>query len=153
MLSRHAQDTNPFQTREHITHSTCTCLLITRTQKEGATQQILKLDGDVPWVVPPEISIPSEGRSDFANDTAQALALRDVEMDWYKRTGYRAMIYRNTSWDSSTDVRTGSGAVVFFGDVERHAVCVRRPVLYEAPFVRRSKICFDASKLTTQRDL
>ena len=42
------------------------------------------LDGDTPWLVPPEISRPSEQRSDALADTAQALALRDVELDWYK---------------------------------------------------------------------
>ena len=27
-----------------------------------------------------------------------AQALRDVELDWYKVLGYRAVIYANTSW-------------------------------------------------------
>eukprot|EP00035_Acanthoeca_spectabilis_P011529 m.203137 g.203137 ORF g.203137 m.203137 type:complete len:91 (-) comp15369_c0_seq9:2646-2918(-) len=56
----------------------------TKTTTAPVLESLVALDGDVPWVVPPELSRPSEGMSDAANDTAQTLALRDVELDWYK---------------------------------------------------------------------
>lgn len=52
-------------------------------QHIASSATLLSLTGDSPWVVPPELATPSEARSDFANDTAQTLALRDVELDWY----------------------------------------------------------------------
>ena len=42
----------------------------------------LVLDGDAPYIVPPELFRPSEAMSDDHSDTAQTLALRDVELDW-----------------------------------------------------------------------
>ena len=84
-----------------------------------ATGRATALDGDVPWIVPPELSKLSEAQSDAAADTAQTLALRDVELDWYKVLGYRALIYSNESFNPATEV-SSRGVAVFFGDVQRH---------------------------------
>jgi hypothetical protein len=59
-------------------------LLVTIGVDEVRGSPTLSLDGDVGWVVPPELFRPSEAMSDEAEDTAQTLALRDVELDWYK---------------------------------------------------------------------
>ena len=83
-------------------------------------EQQLTLDGDAPWIVPPELFRPSEAMSDHHNDTAQTLALRDVELDWYKVTGYRAAIIGNATWKPGLQLRPGQPAV-FFGDASRHA--------------------------------
>ena len=84
----------------------------------------LFLTGDTPWIVPPELSNPSEGESDALNDTAQTLALRDVELDWYKVLGYRAVIYANSSFGGRSPLAKAlppsAKVVVFFGDADRH---------------------------------
>lgn len=77
------------------------------------------LNGDAPWIVPPEMFRPSEAMSDSHADTAQTLALRDVELDWYKVMGYRAVIISNSSWEPALQLRPGQPAV-FFGDAARH---------------------------------
>jgi hypothetical protein len=64
--------------------------------------------------------VPSESQLEGAANTGPALALRDVELDWYKVLGYRALIYSNSSWKPSTELDTGS-ATVFFGDANRHS--------------------------------
>jgi hypothetical protein len=84
-----------------------------------STAAIVTLGGDAPWVVPPELSRPSEAMSDEFADTAQTLAARDVELDWYKVTGYRAVIYANSSWHPPSQLPSNS-PVVFFGDAQRH---------------------------------
>eukprot|EP00039_Didymoeca_costata_P025343 m.13034 g.13034 ORF g.13034 m.13034 type:complete len:885 (+) comp4775_c0_seq1:181-2835(+) len=108
----------------------CSVFVISSSVQVGA----LHLDGDTIWVVPPELAVPSECMSDYINDTAQALAYRDVELDWYKVLGYRALIYTNTSWanpreDSNqrrqqqqlpASIINSSAPIVFFGDANRH---------------------------------
>ena len=85
----------------------------------AAAAPLLQLDGDAPWIVPPELFRPSEAMSDEHADTAQTLALRDVELDWYKVTGYRAVIIANATWKPMLQLRPGQPAV-FFGDAARH---------------------------------
>jgi hypothetical protein len=85
----------------------------------AAAAPLLQLDGDAPWIVPPELFRPSEAMSDEHADTAQTLALRDVELDWYKVTGYRAVIIANATWKPTLQLRPGQPAV-FFGDAARH---------------------------------
>lgn len=53
------------------------------------------------------------------------MALRDVELDWYKVTGYRAVTYSNASFNPDLAIPPApSGGqpnvAVFFGDVQRH---------------------------------
>ena len=95
-------------------------LLVAAACGSAAAAAPLTLTGDAPWVVPPELGIPSESMSDTADDTAQNMALRDVELDWYKVLGYRAVIYRNNSWKPSKDLASQGSPAVFFGDVQRH---------------------------------
>jgi len=71
----------------------------------------------VPWVVPQELRVPSEPKTDVASDNAMMMALRDVELDWYKVLGYRAVIYGNASWNPATSRATATTPAVFFGDV------------------------------------
>ena len=92
----------------------------TEAASELAMPRLLQLDGDAPWIVPPELFRPSEAMSDHHSDTAQTLALRDVELDWYKVTGYRAAIIGNATWNPALQLRPTQPAV-FFGDAARHA--------------------------------
>jgi hypothetical protein len=94
------------------------------TSSSLGTSEPLTLDGDVPWIVPPELSRPSEAESDALADTAQTLALRDVELDWYKVLGYRAVIYANSSFGPRSPLAKAlppaKKVAVFFGDADRH---------------------------------
>lgn len=49
-------------------------------------------------------------------------ALRDVELDWYKVLGYRAVIYGNNSWNPAQSRATATTPAVFFGDVTTEEV-------------------------------
>ena len=92
-------------------------LLLLPVARSSSFSSPITLDGDTPWVVAAELSHPAEIQDDDLDIIAQGLALRDVELDWYRTTGYRAVIYSNASFDPATQLSAHDSAAVFFGDV------------------------------------
>ena len=90
------------------------------TSLAAAPTTMLVIDGDVPWCVPNTVGVPSEVTSDALNDTATGMAFRDVELDWYKRLGYRAIITPQSEFTASNLRNNGNATALFLGDVNSH---------------------------------